>query len=46
LAQAVSFNNLSANTQQNIDISTLAKGVYFVKINSLNSEMIEKLVVK
>jgi hypothetical protein len=46
LAQTVNFNNLSANTQQNIDISTLAKGVYFVKINSANSEMIEKLVVR
>jgi hypothetical protein len=46
VAQTVSFNNLAANGQQSIDISKLAKGVYFVKINSANSEMIEKLVVR
>ena len=46
LAQTVSFNNMVANAQQTIDISKLAKGVYFVKIKSANSEMIEKLVVR
>jgi hypothetical protein len=46
LAQTVSFNNLTANGQQAIDISKLAKGVYFVKIKTANSEMIEKLVVR
>jgi hypothetical protein len=46
IAHTVSFNNLTANAHQSIDISKLAKGVYFVKINSANSEMIEKLVVR
>lgn len=46
VAQALSYNNLPANTQQSIDISKLARGIYFVKINSANSEMIEKLIVK
>jgi hypothetical protein len=46
VAQTASFNNLTANGQQTIDISKLAKGVYFVKINSANSEMVEKLVVR
>jgi hypothetical protein len=46
LAQTVSFNNLTAHGQQAIDISKLAKGVYFVKIKTANSEMIEKLVVR
>ena len=46
VAQTASFNHLTANAQQSIDISKLAKGVYFVKINSANSEMIEKLVVR
>jgi hypothetical protein len=46
VAQTASFNNLTANGQQAIDISKLAKGVYFVKINSANSEMVEKLVVR
>jgi hypothetical protein len=46
VAQTASFNNLTANGQQTIDISKLAKGVYFVKINSSNSEMVEKLVVR
>jgi hypothetical protein len=46
VAQTASFNNLTANGQQTIDISRLAKGVYFVKINSANSEMVEKLVVR
>jgi hypothetical protein len=46
VAQTASFNNLTANGQQAIDISKLAKGVYFVKIKTANSEMIEKLVVR
>lgn len=46
IAQTVSYNNMAAHTQQNIDISKLAKGVYFVKILSDNNEMIEKLVVR
>jgi len=46
VAQTVSYNNMTANAQQTIDISKLAKGVYFVKIRSANSEMVEKLVVR
>jgi hypothetical protein len=46
VAQTVSYNNMTANVQQTIDISKLAKGVYFVKIRSANSEMVEKLVVR
>jgi hypothetical protein len=46
LAQTVNYNNMTANTQQTIDISKLAKGVYFVKIRSSNGEIVEKLVVK
>ena len=46
VAQVASYTNLAANAQQTIDISTLAKGVYFVKINSANSQIIEKLVIQ
>jgi hypothetical protein len=46
VAQTLSYNNMPANVQQSIDISKLAKGIYFVKVNSANSEMIEKLIVK
>jgi hypothetical protein len=46
VAQTISFNNLTADAQQSIDISGLAKGIYLVKINSANSEMITRLIVK
>jgi hypothetical protein len=46
VAQTVSYNNMTANVQQTIDISKLAKGVYFVKIRSAINEMVEKLVVR
>lgn len=46
VAQTTSYNNFAAKSQQTIDISKLAKGVYFVKINAAGSEYIEKLIVK
>ncbi|HRG57560.1 MAG TPA: FG-GAP-like repeat-containing protein [Bacteroidia bacterium] len=46
IAQTNSFVNISAQSQQHIDISKLAKGVYFVKINTADEEYIEKLLVK
>ena len=46
VAQTVSYNNMTAHAQQTIDISKLAKGVYFVTIKTSNSEITEKLVVR
>jgi hypothetical protein len=46
ISQTASFNNMPAKSQHKIDISKLAKGVYFVKINTSNSEKVEKLVIK
>jgi hypothetical protein len=46
VAQHVSFNNMTAKAQQTIDISKLAKGVYFVKVATPQSEFVEKLIVK
>jgi hypothetical protein len=45
-ANTFTFNGITAQTQQIIDINKLAKGIYFVKINSDGSEKIEKLIVR
>lgn len=46
VAQTASYTGLQANVPQTIDMSNLAKGVYFVKINASGFEKIEKLIVK
>ena len=45
-ANTFTLNGITAQTQQIIDINKLAKGIYFVKINSDGSEKIEKLIVR
>jgi hypothetical protein len=46
LVQQNSFNNLSAGQNQSINIAGLAKGVYFVKIKTAQSENIQRIVVE
>lgn len=46
LVQQNSFNNLSVGQNQGVDISTLAKGVYFVKVKTTQSENIQRIVVE
>ena len=46
LVQQNSFNNLSVGQNQSINISNLAKGVYFVKVKTAQSENIQRIVVE
>jgi len=46
LVQQNSFNNLSAGQNQSINMSNLAKGVYFVKIKTAKSESIQRIVIE
>ena len=41
-----SFDNIIDNTVSAIDISGLSKGIYFIKINNSDKEIVKKLVVK
>ncbi|MFN7691397.1 MAG: FG-GAP-like repeat-containing protein, partial [Bacteroidota bacterium] len=46
LAQQVSYNNMQAQVPQQIDISKLSKGVYFVKLSAGSEQHIQKLIIK
>jgi hypothetical protein len=46
LVQQNSFNNLSNGQSQSINMANLAKGVYFVKVKTTQSENIQRIVVE
>lgn len=46
LVQQNNFNNLSVGQNQNISVTNLAKGVYFVKVKTAQSENIQRIVVE
>jgi hypothetical protein len=46
LVQQNNFNNLNVGQDQQINIASLAKGVYFVKIKTTKSENIQRIVVE
>ena len=46
IVQQNSYNNLNVGQTRSIDITALAKGVYFVKVKTAKSEHIQKIVVE
>jgi hypothetical protein len=46
LVQQNSYQSLGAGSRQQINISQLSKGVYFVKVKSAKSEHMQRLVIE
>lgn len=46
MVQQNSYSNLAVGQNQNINISNLAKGVYFVKVKTSKSENIQRVVIE
>lgn len=44
--KTVYTNSLEANSTMNVDVTSFAKGVYFVKINNDKTQFVQKLIVK
>ena len=42
----IALNTLVANNTETIDVSNIASGVYFVKIKTANSQLVERVVVR
>ena len=42
----LALNTLVANNTETIDVSNIASGVYFVKIKTANSQLVERVVVR